>query len=299
METIGGQAVIEGVMLRKKSLYSVAIRNPQNKIIVTKHKIKDYRKGVLSIFRLPVFRGIYSMYEMLGLGMKTLIYSSNISIDKEEEKLSRFDIFWLVLTSVSIAIGFFVILPYILTELIGISEAEKPIFFNIVDAVIKIAFFIIYVLAISRMNDIKRLFQYHGAEHKVVHCYEQGMKITVRNAKKYTPLHPRCGSSFLVLVVAVSIVLFSFIPLIIYSLFPGVQESGLFLRKLILLFARIAIVPLIAGLSYELLKLSGRYSSNFFFKIISLPGLAFQKLTTSEPDNKQIEVAIKAIKALI
>lgn len=298
--TIGGQAVIEGIMLRKKDIYTVAVRNPKKKIIVTKHRIRDRRKGIFSIFKYPILRGMYSLFEMMDIGMRTLIYSSNISIDEKDEKLSKNEVFWLISVSMLIAVGFFVVLPYVLTYLLGINEASKPVFFNFIDAVIKIVFFIIYIVAIARMKDIKRLFQYHGAEHKVVYCYEHGKQITVSNAKKYSCLHPRCGSSFIMLVITISIFMFSLIPLIVFSIFPSLSDIHPILRGIVFVCIRIVfMLPLIAGLSYELLKFTGLYSHNIISKVISWPGLMLQKLTTAEPDDKQIGVAIRAIEKLI
>jgi len=299
MESIGGQAVLEGVMLRKKNTYTVAVRTPKNKIIVKKHRIKDRRKGLLSIFKLPFFRGMYGMYEMLSIGMKTLTYSANIAADEEEEQISPLHMFWVILISFLFAILFFVALPYFLTILVGVQEHSRPVLFNLIDALIKVVFFIAYVVAIGRMDDIKRVFQYHGAEHKVVHCYENKKKITVANAKKYSSVHPRCGSSFIMLTIVISIILFSLLPILIIYLAPGLFQMHFALQKLILGLLRIAVIPIIIGLSYELLKLAGKYSDNPLLKLISLPGSWLQKLTTANPNKKQIEVAIAAIQKLL
>ena len=299
METIGGQAVIEGVMLRRKNVYSIAVRDPKKRIIVSKHKIRDHRKGLLRIFKYPFFRGIYSMYEMLHIGIRTLIYSSNVSMNEDEEKLSKSEIFWLIFISLLFTVGFFVVLPYFLTLLVGVQESTRPVIFNLIDALIKTVLFVLYVLAIAQMKDIKRVFQYHGAEHKTVHCYEKRLKLTVKNVKKHTTLHPRCGSSFIMLVIVISIIVFSLLPLAFYSWFPALISMHIILQKVFLLSARILVIPIIAGMSYEILKLAGKYDHNPLMRLISWPGLALQKLTTAEPSEKQIEVAIKAIKVLL
>jgi len=299
METIGGQAVIEGVMLRRKNKYTVAVRNPKNKIVLKKESIKDHRKGLLSIFKIPFFRGMYAMYEMLGIGMKTLTYSTNVVADEEEEKISGFQMFWIILLSFLFAICFFVVIPYFLTVLAGIQEHVKPVMFNIVDAVIKVIFFIAYIVIISQLKDIRRVFQYHGAEHMTVHCYEAKKKITVDNVKKFSPIHPRCGSSFIMLTIVISIIIFSLLPLIIQAIAPGFYATGFLMQKVVLALLRILVIPIIIGFSYELLKLAGKYTDNILMIIISTPGKWLQKLTTSKPDKKQIEVAIAAIKGLL
>jgi uncharacterized protein YqhQ len=299
MESIGGQAIIEGVMLRRKSTYSIAVRKPNKQIHVIKRNIKDNRKGLMSIFKLPFFRGMYAMYEMFSIGMNSLIYSSNIALEDEEEKLSSGNILSIVVFSLLIVIAFFIILPYFLTLLTGIQEKSNPIMFNIVDSIIKFLFFLGYVIAISRMKDIKRIFQYHGAEHKTVHCYEHNLDLTVANVKKFSTKHPRCGSSFIMWVLMVSIVLFSFLPMLVSMIIPSLYSLNVIAQKSILILSRILLIPIIIGISYEILKLAGKFSSNVVFQVINSPGMFLQKLTTGEPDSKQIEVAIAAMKKLI
>lgn len=298
-ETLGGQAILEGVMLRKANQYTTAVRSPKGNIIVDKTPIPNRRTGFLKIFKLPILRGIYALFEMLTIGVKTLIHSAQVAgkEDEEDGELSSAEIAWLIITSFGITIGVFVILPYFLTYLIGVEENTQPILFNIIDAAIKIVFFLGYVLAISRMDDIKRLFEYHGAEHKVVACWEQEGAVSIEGARKYSRLHPRCGSSFIVLVAVISIIFFSFIPL----LFIGGEFSQLsgIMQKAILLCSRILIIPLIAGVSFEVLKLAGKYYHIWFFKAVSAPGLALQLITTSEPDDSQLEVAVAAALPLI
>ncbi|MFT4303667.1 MAG: DUF1385 domain-containing protein [Candidatus Woesearchaeota archaeon] len=295
MESIGGQAVIEGVMLRKKNMYSVAVRNPKGKIITTKHKIKDYRQGFLSFFKLSFFRGMYAMYEMLSIGMKTLIYSSNVATDEKEEKLSSMELFWVIFTSLLFTVGIFIILPYILTVLTGVKEDVNPIIFNLIDAVIKVIFFVAYVLIIGMMNDIKRVFQYHGAEHMVVHCYESKKKVTPKNCKSFSTIHPRCGSSFVMITIVISIVIFSLLPLFFIYVFPGFYDLSFTLQKIYLALLRVLVLPIVMGVSYEILKLAGKYPKNPILYLMSVPGMWLQKLTTKQPDTKQIEVAIAAL----
>lgn len=293
METIGGQAVIEGVMLRRKNSYSIAVRNPERKIIVKKFNIPEKRKGLLALFKLPFFRGMYALYEMFSIGAKALTYSSNVSLEETEEKISKPQLFFIFLVSFLLVIAFFIVLPYLLTTLLGIKESAKPILFNLVDAVIKVIFFVAYVMVIAQMKDIKRVFQYHGAEHKVVHCYEHGKKVTVENARKFSTIHSRCGSSFIMLAIVISIIIFSFLPLLVTI------PSSRVLEKTVLALLRIAALPVIAAAAYELLKIAGKYSHNALMHAISYPGLLLQKLTTAEPSNKQIEVAIAAMNKLL
>ncbi|MCB9359410.1 DUF1385 domain-containing protein [Candidatus Woesearchaeota archaeon] len=299
MESIGGQAVIEGVMLRRKDSYSVAVRNPKGKIITTKHKIKDYRKGLLSVFKYPFFRGMYAMYEMLDIGMKTLIYSSNIATDEKDEKLTPLQLFWVVLTSVAFAIGLFVVVPYILTVLTGVKEHTNPIIFNLIDAAIKVIFFVAYVAIIGMMPDIKRVFQYHGAEHMTVHCHESTKKVTPQNCLSFTTIHPRCGSSFIMITIVISIIVFSLLPLVFIYWYPALFELNIWIQKTILGLLRIVILPIVMGISYEVLKLAGKYPDNPVMQLVSLPGMWLQKLTTSRPDKKQVEVAIAALNKLL
>lgn len=301
MDTIGGQAVIEGVMLRRKNFYSLAVRKENGIIHTERHRIKDHRNGKLRFFKLPFLRGLYAMYEMMSIGVKTLIRSTNLAMSdsEKEEKLGFFELFLTISVSILFALGIFVLLPYIFTNLLGFNEQTRPILFNLVDAIIKIIIFIGYVLIISLMPDIKRVFQYHGAEHKVVHCYESGKKLTNANIKKFTTIHCRCGSSFIMLTIIVSILVFSFVPLFFQSFFPNIFEYNAFLSRTILGFFRILFLPIVIMISYELLKLAGKYEKNFFLKIINYPGFLLQKLTTAEPDKKQIEVALASLNTLL
>ena len=301
METVGGQAVIEGIMLRKGNMYSLAVRKENGKIVTEKHKIKDNCKGLLKFLKWPFFRGLYAMYEMMSIGMKTLIRSTDLAIESnnKEDKLSISELLFTILISFLFAIGFFVLLPYLFTNLLGFSEETRPILFNFVDAIIKMIIFVGYIKAISYMPDIKRVFQYHGAEHKIVHCYENKKKITYENIKPYSTIHPRCGSSFIMLTILVSIFVFSFVPLIISTIFPNFFSLGIIVSRIILATIRILFLPVVIMISYEVLKLAGMYESNMILKTINSPGLLLQKLTTSEPDKKQIEVAIASLNILL
>ena len=292
--SVGGQAVIEGVMIRGLNNYVVAVR--KNKNIVTKQG--KIQKKKYNFLKWPLIRGFINLAEMLVIGIKALMWSAQQSAPKQE-KIGKNELFWTILISIGFVIMFFVALPYFLTNLVGLTEEKKPILFNLVDGVIRISIFIVYIVAISFMKDVKTLFQYHGAEHKAIHCYEKGMELKTGNAKQFTTLHPRCGTSFLLIVFIVSILVFSFLPSLILLYNPDFSHLNIWIRKSILFPVRILLIPVIAGISYEILKLSDKKQNNILFKLISMPGLALQKITTKEPDQRQMEVAIASVKQLL
>lgn len=270
---IGGQAVIEGVMMRSPDHLVISVRKESGDIKVKKERIRKLKRP----FRAPFIRGIVSLIDSLVMGIKALTWSANQASGEEDELKAR-DIAFILGVSFAFAILFFVALPLYLTKLITIN---KGILFNLIDGIIRIAVFIVYVLVISAMKDVKRIFQYHGAEHKAVNCYEKGEKLTIENVRKYPTLHPRCGTAFLVIVLIVSILIFSVI----------VSED--FWIKL---SSRILLIPVVAGISFELLKFAGKHRNNRLIRILNAPGLAVQRITTKEPDKDQIEVAIRALK---
>jgi uncharacterized protein YqhQ len=279
-EKIGGQAVIEGVMMKSDSKYSVAVRRKNNRIISKSGQFQSITKKS-KFLALPFVRGVFILFEILVLGMKVLSWSANQAAKEEGEELTLFSLILTVLFAVILGIGLFVALPLLLTQIISKSEG---IVFNIVDGGFRIVIFVVYIFAISMLRDIRRVFQYHGAEHKAVHCYEQKQKLTVENVRKFSTLHARCGTAFIVIVLIISIVVFTF-----------VSSQNIWAKLLV----RIALLPVIAGASYEFLKLSDKYQANWFVKLLALPGLAVQKITTREPDEKQIEVAIHALKDVL
>lgn len=296
METkinVGGQAVIEGVMIRGIKHYVVAVRKGK-KIVAKNGKIPRKKYDFL---KWLFIRGFVNLVEMLVIGIKSLMWSAEQATG--EKKISKKELAITLLLTIGIVILFFIALPYFLTNLIGFTEEKKPVLFNIIDGIIRILIFLVYIAAISFMRDVKLLFQYHGAEHKSIHCYEHGKKLDISNVKTFTTLHPRCGTSFLLLVFIVSILVFSLLPSIILFYFPNFSNLNIFLRKGILFPIRILLIPLIAGISYEILKISDRHQKNFLFMLISLPGLWLQKITTKEPNVKQIEIAIYSLKKLL
>ncbi len=280
MGDIGGQAVIEGVMMRSGNVYTIAVRSPDKDIVFKKETIKELPKAL----KWPIIRGVVALGQALSIGIRALLYSAEAS-GHEEEKPSDFSLFMTVLVSFVIGIGIFFLLPLYGTKLLGTvynSISDSSLMFNLVDGVIRVVFFLIYILSISMLKDIRRVFQYHGAEHKVVHAFEAGVELTPENADHYSTLHPRCGTSFLIMVMLLSILVFSLIP-----------KDWPFIEKFM---SRIVLIPLIAGMSYEFIKLSSKKMNNPFIHYMSMPGLWLQKLTTGAPSLDQIEVAIKALK---
>lgn len=272
---IGGQAVFEGVMLKSQDNLAVVVRKPNNKFAVLKKKVNKKKK----FLKFPFIRGIVNLIEMLDLGIRTLVWSSN-KVLGENEKLTKKDIAFMIITSVVLTIAIFVIAPFYLTKVF----VQGGIAFNILDGVARIIFFVAYILLISLFSDVRTLFQYHGAEHKVVNCFESGKKLTIENVKRYSTLHRRCGTSFAIIVLLLAIIMFSFIT----------SDS-----TLVKILSRIVLIPVIASIAYEFIKLGAKYPKNIFFNIFVLPGLWLQKITTREPTEKQIEVALETLKVLL
>ena len=295
-ELIGGQAVMEGVMMKGPKSISVSVRKKDKTIVSKKEDLPKHNILAKTFF----FRGVYNIIEMLVIGIKALIWSSNQLLEEEEqEEFGKRDIALLLIVSFGFAILLFVALPYFLTHFIGFDEIKNPVFFNLIDGIIKIGIFFIYLISISLMPDVKRLFEYHGAEHKTVHCYEAGKKLTVENVREYTTLHPRCGTSFIIIVLVISIFIFAFLPQLTLIIYPGFVGINIWLQKAVLFPLRILFIPVVAGVSYEILRLSAKYDNNPIFHIMVIPGLLVQKITTSEPDDSQIEVAIDAMKKVM
>lgn len=289
---IGGQAVLEGIMMKHKDEYAVAVRKPDGGIVVQKSVYKSIVRWK-KLTEIPFVRGIFNFIDSMVLGIKTLTYSAEFyEEEEEEEKLTEADaakkekqekllMAGTVAFSVAAAVAIFMVLPYVLSSFL------KPVISSymvrtVIEGFVRIGIFIAYVLVISRMEDIKRTFMYHGAEHKCINCIEHGLPLTVENVRISSRQHKRCGTSFLFFVLAVSIILLLLIRVD---------------QPLMRVLVRIALLPVIAGISYEILKLAGR-SDNPLVNFLSKPGLAVQRLTTKEPDDSMIEVAIQAVEAV-
>lgn len=294
---VGGQAVIDGVMMKSPHYYAVSVRREDGTISTESWRFKSIAEKY-KIFKAPFLRGIVSMFEMLKLGMKALTHSANEATG-EEEDLSDWAMFTTVAFSMLLAVGIFVFLPYLMTNLLGISEENNTILFNAVDGIIKILFFVAYVYAISFMDDIKNVFRYHGAEHMAVHCFEAKKELTIKNVKKYGTFHPRCGTSFIVIVLVVMILVFSFIPHLMKLLFPAIETLTPLAKRMLFFGVRILFIIPVTGISYEVLKLSFKFKDGVFMKIMSYPGRLVQSMTAKQPSDDQIEIAVKSLKEVL
>ena len=280
MASVGGQALIEGVMMQNGDRVAIAVRRTNDNEIVVRdlHTSKRLRK----LSEIPFVRGLFRLYDMLVLGIRALNMSARLAFPDQEEELTSGWGMLMVALAVIIAVGAFVVLPLYIVNSIPSLRTGNTILFNLVEGAIRIIFFLIYLLAISRMKDIHRVFQYHGAEHKTVYTYEANEELTVENARKYTTLHPRCGTAFLMIVLIISI--------LIYSL---AGNPTLWLKML----SRLLLLPVVAGISYEALRFSGKeYDNHWWVRMLVKPGLWLQKLTTAEPTDDMLEVAIASIK---
>ena len=270
----GGQALIEGVMMRSRTHMVMCVKKSNNEILTNVEEISSLceRHRVLG---LPLLRGIVTLFETLYLGFKGLFFSANVVAEEEGVKLTYKELAVVGAMTLGL-ISFFFVVPFLLTSLLNLTG----VLFNIVEAAIRLAIFVLYLVLVSMWGEFKRVLQYHGAEHKTINAYEAGVPLDVANVKNYSRLHPRCGTSFLFITVIVSIILFSVMP-----------DWGFAVR----LAYRLLLIPVIGSISYELLRLSGRYRDSIVMRIFTLPGLAFQRLTTREPSEDMIEVAVKAV----
>ena len=279
--TYGGQAVIEGVMIRGRDHYSLAVRKPSGEIATQSSPLSSLYTGRLR--SIPLIRGVIVLIETLVIGMKALTTSANIALEEEGQELSGWSMGLMLTISLSVGIGLFFIAPLLairsLDNLIASDAAS-----NLVEGVLRLAMFLAYILLIGLMRDIKRVFAYHGAEHMTVHAHEHNDPLEVEHVRQYPTAHNRCGTAFLLVVMVVAIVVFTFLGR------PSLPVS---------IASRIVLVPVIAGISYEVIRFSGAHAGNFLVKAIVYPSLALQRLTTRQPDDEQIEVAIRAMKHAI
>lgn len=296
---IGGQAVMEGIMMKNGDKYAVAVRKLDNDIEIKVDECHSFIKNK-KILTLPLIRGMFNFVDSLVLGMKSLMYSAEFFMEDEEEEKEKAkkkekkektekqkdseNSLLLGLTvafSIVMSVAIFMILPYFISQLFQ-KITDSQLILSIAEGVMRIAIFMTYIVLISRMKDIQRTFMYHGAEHKCINCIEHGMDLTVENVRKSSRLHKRCGTSFLLIVMVVSIIMFLFI-----------RVSSPILRVVV----RLLLLPVVAGISYEFIRLAGR-SENKFVELLSKPGMAMQKMTTKEPTDDMIEVAIASVEAI-
>lgn len=325
-EGVGGQAVIEGVMLRNRTHYVVAVRKPNKNIDFIKYSIPE-NKNKLS--KMIFFRGIVNFISMMKLGYKTLMFSANTAGLEEESKIieekenkeentkiennrnnrnNRKEInekkqntamTLSMLVSLAFAVGLFIALPYFIVNLIGIDEKSHVVIFNLVRGAIKLCIFAAYLIAISFFKDIKRVFQYHGAEHMVVNAYEHGLNPDKSNIRNYTTIHPRCGTTFMFLVLTVSILLYMFTSYFVYSFIYSSFVPPKIVGNITVLIINILLLPVVSGISYEILKLGFRFYDFPLMRLAILPGLLLQKITTRIPEDDEIEVALFALNKLL
>lgn len=302
--SIGGSAVMEGVMMRGPKDIATAVRKPDGEIIIDKKPISSLVTKY-HVNKIPIVRGVFAFFDSMITSMKALMFSADfIDLESEEESESKFDkwlsdkfgdklkdivIYFSVIVAVIFSIGLFMLLPYFFARFLGLF-IKSGVWKTVIEGVFKICLFLGYILLVSQMGDIKRVFQYHGAEHKTIFCYEAGLPLTPENCMKMKRLHPRCGTSFLVFVMIISIILFS-----LFSKFSwGDGITGFLLG----LGIRLLFLPVVSGLSYEIIRWAGR-SQNKVVCLLSKPGMWLQLITTREPDEKQLEVAIAAMEAVI
>lgn len=308
-EGVGGQAVIEGIMLRNKTHYVVAVRKPNKIIDFIKYSIPE-NKNKLS--KMIFFRGIINFVGMMKLGYKTLMFSANTAgleeevenkskTEKEEnnEKKQNMAMTLSMLVSLAFAVGLFVALPYFIVNLIGIEEKSHVISFNLLRGAVKLCIFIGYLLVISFFKDVKKVFQYHGAEHMVVNAYEHGLNPNKENIRDFTTIHPRCGTTFMFLVLTVSIILYMFTSYFVYSFIYSSFIPPKIVGNITVLIINILLLPVVSGISYEILKLGFRFYNFPLMRLAILPGLLLQKITTRKPEDEEIEVALFALNKLL
>lgn len=268
--TLGGQALIEGVLIRSPNYVSIAVRTPNKKI-----QTKLIKKPSPSVQYKKWFgiRGVLTLIDTLGIGIRGLNYAAEKA---SGEKITKKEAGFSVLFAILLAVGLFIVLPLVIGRLL----TDDPFLLNLIDGLVRILLFILYVLVIAQFKDIKRTFEYHGAEHMTIACFESGKKLTTKNIRKFSPIHERCGTAFLFIVLILALLTFSFI------------DSSSWIMKFLI---RIIFLPIIAGLSYEILRFSAKHPAWFIFKVFVIPGLWFQKITTASPSNDQIEVARAAV----
>ena len=295
-QAVGGQALIEGVMMQSKERRAIAVRKADGEIVIKKNKIKSWINDK-NIDKIPFVRGSFILIENMIEGINSLNYSSEFFMDEENEEEDKFDILLkkifkdkandvvlgiAMVFALLISIGMFVLAPTFIGGLFSKIISNKVIL-NLIEGIIRILILFTYIVIISKNKDIERTFQYHGAEHKAVYCYENNLELTIENARKFTTLHPRCGTNFLFIVMSTSIILFSFFG------WPN---------PLARVIMRIVCIPVVAGISYEIIRFLGKYN-NKLTKIVAYPGMMLQKFTTKEPDDLQLEVALAALKAVV
>ena len=285
---VGGQAVIEGVMRRGPGAYATAVRDPEGKVHVDRHDFKSISERS-NLWKKPILRGMAGLFEAMKMGMATLQWSADIAIPEEKDKEKKPIVEFLSsLFAICLAISLFMILPmWITTKLLDVER--EAVAFNMVSGGFRICFFVVYLFLISLMKDVGRLFQYHGAEHRVVYNFESGKDINIKNAQSFPTQHPRCGTSFMFIVLLSAIIVFSIIDTIVMSVTGHISLP-------IRLMVHLPMIPFVAGVSYEIIKVTARKGDSIIFRMLRAPGLWLQNITTRKPEDEMVEVAIRALK---
>lgn len=328
--TIGGQAVIEGVMMRGPDGYAISVRRADGTI---EREVTPYIPWSKKwpVLKLPILRGAVSLIEMMIIGMKSLEFSANkAALDDPEEAKKKLEAASLAAVkdapgipeepaiskgamaltfaiSIAIAIAMGVVIPNLAAHFAGrlagggkaLLEEQYPITYNLISGVIRMLIIVGYIWAISLMNDVKRLFRYHGAEHKAVACFESGRELTVENVRPCPKLHPRCGTTFIALVLIVAVIVFAFFARALLTVWPEFATLSFPVRKTLLILGHILLMPIVAGVCFEILRLGGKYRKNPLLALLILPGFLFQRLTVKEPDDSMIEIAIDSLKSAL
>jgi uncharacterized protein YqhQ len=291
---IGGQALIEGVMMRGKTAWAVAVRSADGSVHIEEHELPPKNRTGWRIW--PIGRGVWALYETLKLSLQAFGIAATLAGGSEEEKLTPTEIGWTLFLGLLLAVVAFIIAPALLTNFVT-SSSTHPYLWNVVDGVLRLAVFVAYIWAVGFIAEIKRVFAYHGAEHKSIHAFEHGIPLEARYIQRYDTLHVRCGTAFLLMVMVVSIAVYSLLPGAVVMGWFGVQS-----KVAIVLFniaSRIVLLPLVAGLAYEItVKWAGNHPDNPFVKLLVWPGMYLQRLTTREPDDGMVEVAVAALTAV-
>lgn len=308
---IGGQALIEGIMMRGPQKDAIVVRKPEGLTVEVKDRKIPPKNSPLS---WPLIRGVRGFFDSQVTGVKALMHSADLSPEETQEEPSKLDI-WLekklgnekfqkavigmaVFLGLAMSIGLFFLLPMVVVSFFD-KWIPSTLLLNLVEGVVRILIFVVYIILISRMGEMKRVFSYHGAEHKTIRCYEAGLPLTVENVRKMTRLHPRCGTSFLLVVMILSILLFSVASTVLLTLIPALAAMrGSFLYRLIMIVFKLLLLPVVVAISFEINRLVGRYD-NWFTRILTAPGMWFQNFTTNEPDDSMIEVGIAAVQAVL
>ncbi|MDP2232544.1 MAG: DUF1385 domain-containing protein [Actinomycetota bacterium] len=289
---IGGQAVLEGVMMRGKHNWAIAVRTPDGGIHVEDHELKTAVTSHPWLGK-PIIRGIWGFYETIVLAMKAFEISASYAGETEEEKLSAKEISFAMILGVAMSVLLFIILPAVATNWMVGSASEKPFMWNLVDGILRLVAFFLYIWGVSRVKDIQRVFGYHGAEHKTIHAFEHGLPLEAPVIQKYSTQHVRCGTSFLLMVMVIALFVYSLFP--VKAIVAAMGVDAKWATLVVAIGIRIVFLPLIAGLAYEVIKWAGKTPEQPLVRILLWPGLQLQRMTTREPDDSMVEVAVAAM----